>query len=191
MLRYAVTAMLLRRADHGYGLFRRFEESTAGVWQLNGGSVYHAIKQLTARKEIAGTDASEPTIAGGDESVRYVPTEPGEMSLHGWLRQPLRRPEAYRSEVALRLLAALQVDDECAVGQIDVAIELYSAHLDTLEAQVSENSTDAQAEVCRELMLDGALRETRSRLAWLEYCRVRLSPRLSHLESDQEEHNAS
>lgn len=178
MLRYAVMAMLRHQSDHGYRLFRRFETASGGAWRLNRGSIYHTIKQLIERGEISADrtegEIREPDHA--DESVlTYHLTQAGQTNLDSWLRQPLRRPEAFRSEIVMRLLVALNLDPDSALEQVDTATARYAEHLDTLEVDRQRTPAHERDHLCHDLLLDGAIRETQSRLSWLSYCRSRLT----------------
>ncbi len=171
-------AMLRHQSDHGYRLFRRFEIASGGAWRLNRGSIYHTIKQLIDRGEISADrtegEIREPNHA--DESVlTYHLTPTGELNLDSWLRQPLRRPEAFRSEIAMRLLVTLDLDPDTALEQVDTATARYAEHLDTLEAYRRRTPAHERDYLSHDLLLDGAIRETQSRLSWLSYCRSRLT----------------
>ena len=45
-VRFALLALLAQGATHGYELKLRFERSTGGLWPLNVGQVYDALRRL-------------------------------------------------------------------------------------------------------------------------------------------------
>jgi DNA-binding PadR family transcriptional regulator len=98
-VRFALLALLADAEGHGYELKLRFERAVGGVWTLNVGQVYDALRRLERDGLV------EPVGEGADRRP-YRATVQGRLIAEAWLDDAAADVPAARDEFAIRLLVA-------------------------------------------------------------------------------------
>jgi DNA-binding PadR family transcriptional regulator len=99
-VRFALLALLAQGETHGYELKLRFERSTGGLWPLNVGQVYDALRRL----ERAGLVIPAPDV--DDERRPYALTRRGRAVCEEWLAAAADAGAPPRDELAIKLMVA-------------------------------------------------------------------------------------
>lgn len=99
-VRFALLALLAQGATHGYELKLRFERSTGGLWPLNVGQVYDALRRL----ERDGLVRPAPDV--DDERRPYALTRRGRTVSEEWLAAGADAGAPPRDGFAIKLLIA-------------------------------------------------------------------------------------
>ena len=117
-VRHGLLALLDEGPAYGYQLKAAFEERTGGTWPLNSGQVYTTL----ARAERDGLVTSQDADIEG--RVVYKITSAGHAEVARWFHEPVRRDDAPRDELTIKL--ALAVTEDLS--------GLTDAELDAIEA---------------------------------------------------------
>ena len=99
-VRFALLALLVRGKAHGYELKLRFERSTGGLWPLNVGQVYDALRRLERDGLVI------PVPDADDERRPYALTPHGRTVSEAWLKASAVAAAPPRDELAIKLLVA-------------------------------------------------------------------------------------
>ncbi len=124
-VRFALLALLMQGGTHGYELKLRFERSTGGLWPLNVGQVYDALRRLERDDLVTqSTDSDE-------ERRPYTLTARGREVAERWLAAASDARTPPRDELAIKLMVAhaagsgafvnaLQRQREASMGRLQV-----------------------------------------------------------------------
>jgi DNA-binding PadR family transcriptional regulator len=99
-VRFALLALLAQGETHGYELKLRFERSTGGLWPLNVGQVYDALRKLERDGLVI------PAPDADDERRPYALTPRGRKICEEWLAASAAGGAPPRDELAIKLLVA-------------------------------------------------------------------------------------
>src|SRR3954470_23492290 len=99
-VRFALLALLADAPAHGYELKLRFERSVGGVWPLNVGQVYDALRRLERDRLV------EPVDGEDGERRPFRVTAEGAAVSDRWLAASDGAPGLARDELAIRVLVA-------------------------------------------------------------------------------------
>src|SRR5215470_14817935 len=97
-VRFALLALLSDAPAHGYQLKLRFERSVGGVWPLNVGQVYDALRRLERDGLV------EPHEDDGADRRPYRATPEGRRVASAWLVAGAAEEAPPRDELAIRIL---------------------------------------------------------------------------------------
>ena len=160
-LRYALLGSLADRPRTGYALLKHFEQSLAYAWPASHSQIYPEL----ARLRVSGL--IEETETGPRGSRTYALTDAGLAEIRRWLREtgPDRR---VRSDAALRTFFLWLLEPEEAAGQLVREREYWREVLDELERLEAEPTGEDRKSRAFRIALEGGIRGTEARLAWLE-----------------------
>jgi len=101
---YILLGFLIEEPAHGYELYRRFNDSLAGLWHISESQMYATLKRLEDRAMLSGA----PLEKGLAASRRVLkPTEAGRNLFESWLVEPSAcSPRVLRLEFLSRLYFA-------------------------------------------------------------------------------------
>ena len=99
-VRFALLALLAQGEAHGYELKLRFERSTGGLWPLNVGQVYDALRRLERDGLVI------PAPEADDDRRPYALTRAGRSMAEEWLAASTSAGVPPRDELAIKLLVA-------------------------------------------------------------------------------------
>jgi DNA-binding PadR family transcriptional regulator len=169
-VKLGLLALLAARPAHGYELRQRFEDVAGGVWPLNIGQVYDALRRLE-RDGLVEPLAAEPAIGGrGGERRAYRATTAGEDTVREWLHEATEPGAVARDELAVRILIAHSTGADLP-ALIQRQRESFMRRLQRL-ARRKDEAVDDVAEV---LLLDLLQLRIRADSEWLDLAERRLS----------------
>jgi DNA-binding PadR family transcriptional regulator len=171
-VKLGLLALLAARPAHGYELRQRFEDVAGGVWPLNIGQVYDALRRLE-RDGLVEPLASETTSPGrGGERRSYRATAAGENTVREWLHEATEPGAVARDELAVRVLIAHSTGADLP-ALIQRQRESFMRRLQRLARRKDEaTQSDDLAEV---LLLDLLQLRIRADSEWLDLAERRLS----------------
>ncbi len=168
-VQYAMLGLLHDQPTHGYELQRAFASSgdLAEVAQVGQPALYAALKELVARRLIAGSEERE-----GARPLRttYTLTADGERLLTDWLREPVRRLRQVRLDFLLKVYFARRRGVRLVRALVDAQIRECHAYLVRLEERAAQLSPDDFGY----LVIESRTSAARSTLDWLHAYRRRL-----------------
>ncbi len=156
---------------HGYQMKSAFEETTAGLWQLNGGQVYTTLDRLVRdglvkpASDVVGDDARQQP---------YEITDAGRQELGQWWIAVVSDEAPPRDELVLKVLMAIRRNHEHALQVIThqrTALFLLLQQHRRTDRPKSE--TDSQR-LADELSVDSLVVRAEADLRWLDLCESRL-----------------
>jgi DNA-binding PadR family transcriptional regulator len=156
---------------HGYQMKNAFEETTAGLWQLNGGQVYTTLDRMV--RDGLVKPASDVT-ADDARQQPYEITEAGRVELGRWWNAVVSDDAPPRDELVLKVLMAIRRDHTHALAVIThqrtALFQLLQQHRRGNRA-TSESDTQRLAD---ELSVDSLVVRAEADLRWLDLCESRL-----------------
>jgi len=164
-LRFAILWCLARGIRHGYEMRRALGELTDGLWEINPGHVYHALRTLERDGFVRLANVVEQTNL--PDRKEYALTDAGETVLAHWLGQPVAPERPVKDEALVKLLLLVEA------GEPD-AIALYLAaqratcegDRDALRAQLAALPAGERA---GRLAILAAVEDAEASLRWLTY----------------------
>jgi PadR family transcriptional regulator AphA len=169
-LRHALLGALADRPRTGYGLLRHFEQSLAYAWPASHSQIYPELARMLEDGLIAETET------GPRNSRTYALTESGLIEVRRWLLEtaPDRR---VRSEATLRTFFLWLLEPDEARAQLEREQHHWRGVLDELETIRAAPRGPSRKEHAFLLALEGGIRSTEARLAWLEWALEQVSSR--------------
>ncbi len=166
-IRWALLALLAQRPGHGYDLKQRFERSVGGVWPLNIGQVYDALRRLERDGLI------EPHGSDDPERRPFAATAAGASAASQWLAQSADRPAPPRDELAIRVLVAQ------ATGLADVGALVQHEREEAMRRLqvLARRKLDAiqRADLAETSLLDLLMLRAEADSRWLDLVELRTS----------------
>ena len=166
-VRFALLALLADEPAHGYQLKLRFERSVGGVWPLNVGQVYDALRRLE-RDGLVEPDADE------GERRPYRATEDGRRVASAWLASGAAGDAPPRDELAIRILVGHEASGASFAELVQRQREACMARLQRLardKAAVPQDGSPAELALLDLLML-----RAQADARWLDIVEARLGP---------------
>jgi len=167
-IRHGILALLSEGPAHGYQLKADFEQRTGGTWPLNIGQVYTTLQRLERDGLVQLSDGSDQP---GDRVV-YAISDTGRAVCREWFSTPVRRTQAPRDELAIKLALAVGapgVDIAALVqGQRSEAVRTLQ-ELTRLKITASDSEDLAWL-----LVLDALVFQSEAEVRWLDHCESRL-----------------
>lgn len=167
-LEHAILVSLAERSASGYDLARRFDASIGHFWSASHQQIYKVLGRMESDKLVSADLIAQ---AGRPDKKVYAITDDGRAELRDWLAKP-SKPEALRSEFALKLRALQWADHEAFRAEVTAR---RAAHAQLLaEYQESERKfypdpgklSDEQ--VGGWLALRGGIRVERNGIEWCD-----------------------
>lgn len=161
-VRDGLMALLQRGPRHGYQLKTDFEAATGKVWPLNVGQVYTTLDRLQRDGFVEAAERD-----GGQREFSL--TAAGREALGGWWDSDVSDDAPPRDELMLKVLLAIDVDPERAVGVITqqrtALFERLQRHR-RVERAATRNGNAAAATLVAEALVARAEADLR----WLDRC---------------------
>jgi DNA-binding PadR family transcriptional regulator len=164
-VRFALLALLADAPAHGYQLKLRFERSVGGVWPLNVGQVYDALRRLERDGLVEPVD---------DEGERrpYRATADGRRVASTWLASGAAGDAPPRDELAIRILVGHEASGASFPELVQRQREACMARLQRLardKAAVPQDGSPAELALLDLLML-----RAQADARWLDIVEARL-----------------
>lgn len=169
-LRFAILWCLARGIRHGYEMRRALAEMTDGLWEINPGHVYHALRTLERDDlvQLANVVAQE----NYPDRKEYALTATGEAVLAEWLGQPVSPDRAPKDEATLKLILLVEAGNSAALADYLTAQRaIYERDRAALHAQFAALSADERA---GRLTVQAAIEEVEGNLRWLAHAEASL-----------------
>jgi len=168
-IRHGILALLSEGPAHGYQLKADFEQRTGGTWPLNIGQVYTTLQRLERDGLVHRPHGVEHQPS---DRVVYAISETGRAVCREWFSTPVRRTQAPRDELAIKLALAVGapgVDIAALVqGQRSEAVRTLQ-ELTRLKIAASDTQDLAWL-----LVLDALVFQSEAEVRWLDHCESRL-----------------
>ncbi|MEH3033685.1 MAG: PadR family transcriptional regulator [Aeromicrobium erythreum] len=167
-LEHAILVSLAERSASGYDLARRFDASIGNFWKASHQQIY----KVLGRMEADGLVASDVVPQDGrpDKKV-YAITAAGREELAAFSRTPAR-PEALRSELAVKLRALPFGDRDAIVTTVRTRRAEHAAKLAYYEASAERYYPDPSAvgddELGAWLVLRGGILAETAGVTWCD-----------------------
>jgi DNA-binding PadR family transcriptional regulator len=167
-VRFALLALLADEPAHGYQLKLRFERSVGGVWPLNVGQVYDALRRLERDGLV------EPADGDGGERRPYRATEEGRRVASAWLSAGSGADAPARDELAIRILVGHEAAGTSFPELVQRQREACMARLQRLARSKEAVSEDEGA--AELALLDLLMLRAQADARWLDVVEARLGP---------------
>lgn len=178
-IRYGLLGLLDQEPDHGYSLWRRFEDGVGKVWELNVGQVYGTLPVLQKSGFVRVFEVGEDPESGASASRRpFEITPKGRQALNRWARRTATSVEPTRDAMLVLLLVLAETYPDIALRQITAKERTYRQHLVRLrkrQRRVIASTPKSASIMVPMLALDFAILRAKAYLTWLERCRLLLS----------------
>jgi PadR family transcriptional regulator AphA len=161
-LRHVLLGALADHPRTGYGLLRHFEQSLAYAWPASHSQIYPELARLLQEGLIAETET------GPRNSRTYAVTDAGLGEIRRWLTEttPDRK---VRSDAAVRTFFLWLLEPDDARAQLEREHAHSRRILAELQAIREEPRGPTRKEHAFLLALEGGIRSTETRIAWLEW----------------------
>ena len=176
-VRHGLLALLDEGPAYGYQLKAAFEERTGGTWPLNIGQVYTTL----ARAERDGLVTSQDADIEG--RVVYKITSAGHAEVARWFHEPVRRDDAPRDELTIKLALAVTAPgvDVAAIVQAQ-----RSATMLTLQALTRLKIDGDQHDTAWLLVLERLIFDAEAEARWLDHVESRLRRASTEAKADRD-----
>ena len=168
-IRNGILALLSEGPAHGYQLKADFEQRTGGTWPLNIGQVYTTLQRLERDGFVQLAEGAEHEPS---ERVVYAISNTGRAVCREWFSTPVRRTQAPRDELAIKLALAVGapgVDIAALVqGQRSEAVRTLQ---ELTRLKITASDTEDLAWL---LVLDALVFQSEAEVRWLDHCESRL-----------------
>jgi len=169
-LRFAILWCLARGIRHGYEMRRALEELTDGLWEINPGHVYHALRTLERDGLVRLDNVVEQTNL--PDRKEYALTTSGETLLATWLGQPVAPERPVKDEAIVKLLLLVESGEPEAISSYLAAQRATCERdRDALRGQLDALSA---AERVGRLAILAAIEDVEASLRWLTYAEATL-----------------
>lgn len=167
-LEHAILVALAERSASGYDLARRFDASIGHFWPASHQQIYKVLGRMESDKWVESHLVAQESRP--DKKV-YSITGEGRSELTSWLARP-GKPEAVRSEFALKLRALHLADREALLEDVRARRAAHASTLAIYEASEARfyphpaKLTDA--DLGPWLALRGGIRVERGGIEWCD-----------------------
>lgn len=164
-LRFAILWCLARGIRHGYDMRRALADMTDGLWEINPGHVYHALRTLERDGLVHLANVVEQTNL--PDRKEYALTPAGEMLLAQWLGQPVAPERPVKDEAIVKLLLLVEAGEpDAIVGYLAAQRTTCERDRDALRAQLAALPADERA---GRLAILASIEDIEASLRWLAY----------------------
>ena len=167
-LEHAILVSLAERSASGYELARRFDASIGHFWSASHQQIYKVLGRMEADKFVSADLIAQE---GRPDKKVYAITDDGRGELRAWLARP-SKPEALRSEFALKLRALHLADRDVLADEVRARRAGHAATLAVYEASERKFYPDpsnlAEDHVGPWLALRGGIRVERGGIEWCD-----------------------
>jgi DNA-binding PadR family transcriptional regulator len=165
-IRNGILALVAERPSHGYQVKTDFEERTGGTWPLNIGQVYTTLARLER-------DGLVRVVDDGDASrIVYGATDSGRAVVREWFSTPVRRTQAPRDELAIKLALAVGTPGVQVAALVQAQRSEAVRGLQEL-TRLKANATDDH-DLAWLLVVDAMVFQAEAEVRWLDHCEARL-----------------
>ena len=165
-VRFALLALLAQGETHGYELKLRFERSTGGLWPLNVGQVYDAMRRL----ERDGLVTQSPDA--DDERRPYALTERGREVSERWLSAATDAGAPPRDELAIKLMVAHAAGSGAFADAVQRQREASMARLQVF-ARRKADAAEAAGDGPEVWLVDLLMLRAQADVRWLDLIEAR------------------
>jgi DNA-binding PadR family transcriptional regulator len=175
-IRFGLLGLLEQEPDHGYSLWRRFEDGVGSVWELNVGQVYGTLPALEHRGFVRAVEAEDDSNAPVTGARRpFEITAKGKRALSLWAKRSASTVEPTRDGMLVLLLVLAETQPDIALRQIDAKEKTYRQHLVRLRKRQRRLVASKQPGIMVPMLsLDFAILRAKAYLTWLDRCRLLL-----------------
>lgn len=167
-LEHAILVSLAEKSASGYDLARRFDASIGHFWTASHQQIYKVLGRMESDKLVAADLVAQE---GRPDKKVYAITDDGLAELRAWLGQP-SKPEAVRSEFALKLRALHLADREVLADEVQARRAAHALLLAEYEASerkfYPEPSKLTEEQIGGWLALRGGIRIERGGIEWCD-----------------------
>jgi DNA-binding PadR family transcriptional regulator len=168
-IQHAVLSLLSQGDSYGYELRTRFEEGIGPQWgSLNVGHLYQILDRLVRDGQATRERIEQDTRP---DKYLYRITEAGRAELNEWLAQPQVRGSGYRSELFLKLFAAIRLGPDALNTAIASQREGYLTEL----AGLADLKRQHKADPLVSLLIESAILHTQADLKITDTAEKRLA----------------
>ena len=166
-VQHALLALLASGPRHGYQLKVEFDAATGGAAPLNFGQVYPTLQRLQKSGYVSQLEAPSDDDRA---KTSFAITDNGRGQLKRWLSEPTPPPRTSRDELTVKILLAIETNEEDPLAIINTQRDATLAELQTIV------STKAQTEDLAALIdLDRQAMTAESEIRWLDLVEDRLA----------------
>jgi DNA-binding PadR family transcriptional regulator len=167
-LEHAILVALAEKSASGYDLARRFDASIGHFWSASHQQIYKVLGRMESDKLVESHLVAQD---GRPDKKVYSITHDGHAELTSWLDSP-SKPEALRSEFALKLRALHLADRDALIRDVQARRTEHASTLAIYEASEAKFYPDptslTDAEVGPWLALRGGIRIERGGIDWCD-----------------------
>lgn len=167
-LEHAILVSLAEKSASGYDLARRFDASIGHFWKASHQQIYKVLGRMESEKWV---EADLVAQDGRPDKKVYSITADGRTELTSWLATP-GKPEALRSEFALRLRALHLADRAAFIADVRARRDGHASTLATYEASEAKYYPDpanlSASDLGPWLALRGGIRIERGGIEWCD-----------------------
>ncbi|MER6399892.1 PadR family transcriptional regulator [Kitasatospora sp. NPDC001603] len=176
-IRHALLALLSQEPHYAHQLRSKFEARTDRMWLINAGRVYATLRRLVRDGSV------EPSGKDTDGHRLYAVTEAGQAELRAWFGSPVRRTEAPRNELAIKLAMALLVPGvdlgavlrDQRLHQVKMLQDLTGQEGSQSSPPLRPDAADFEGpSLVRQLATARRILQVESNIRWLNCCETRL-----------------
>lgn len=169
-LRFAILWCLARGIRHGYEMRRALAEMTDGLWEINPGHVYHALRTLERDGLVQLANVVEQE--NYPDRKEYGLTAAGASLLAQWIGQPVAADRPMKDEAVLKLVLLVEAGEpEPLAAFLTAQRAIYERDRATLHAQFAALSA---AERAGRLSVQAAIEDVEANLRWLAHAEASL-----------------
>jgi DNA-binding PadR family transcriptional regulator len=167
-LEHAILVALAERSASGYDLARRFDASIGHFWPASHQQIYKVLGRMEGDKRVESDLVAQD---GRPDKKVYSITDNGRDELRAWLTRP-GKPEALRSEFALKLRALHLADRDALLTEVRARRAQHASTLAEYEASEARFYPDptklTDTEIGPWLALRGGIRVERGGVEWCD-----------------------
>jgi len=169
-LRYAILWCLAHGVRHGYDIRRALGEMTDGLWEINPGHIYQALRALERDGLVTLTEiVPQHNLPDRKE---YALTLAGQEALAQWLGKPVPAERPTKDEALLKLVFLVEQDQPEALTRfLATQRRIYERDRDRLTAQIAALPP---ADRAGRLMVHAAIEDVEANLRWLAHAQATL-----------------
>lgn len=142
-LKYAILVLLKSEPGSGYDLAQRFKQTLGNFWNASHQQIYQELKKLSDEGLLEFTVEHQPDKP--DRKV-YSITPPGQRSLQGWMRLPVKPPRV-NDALLVKIYGANAQDAESLRAELTQHVIIHRQQLTSyleMEAMILAADVDSQ-----------------------------------------------
>jgi DNA-binding PadR family transcriptional regulator len=173
-VRQSLLAILAQGPCYGHQLRHEFDRRTGSVWPLNVGQIYSTLDRLERDGLVAKGDTDE------HGHVYYAITDAGSLEVAAWLSSPVKRGQASRDELAIKLAVAATLPGVDAEAVIGAQRAESRANLEALTRRPRPITGIEPESLARAVVMDAMIAHAEAELRWLDRTERRLRAEPEH-----------